>query len=68
VLINSGKVPPLDHKTLLIHSSYVVGERVFRVVKVWCAFREREKKMEMDSHRIVTNRKAEFIFRKTGTS
>jgi len=48
-----------------VHSSCVVAERVFRVVNVWCAFRE---KMERNSHRIVTNRTAEFILRKTGTS
>jgi hypothetical protein len=40
VLIITGKVAPLDHKTLRIHSSYVVAEGVFRVVNVWCAFRE----------------------------
>jgi hypothetical protein len=60
VLIINGKVAPLDHKTLLIHSSCV-----FRVVNVWCAFGE---KMEMNSDHIVTNRTAGFIFRKAGTS
>jgi hypothetical protein len=39
----TGKVAPLDHKTLLIHSSYVVAERVFRVVNVWYAFREQNE-------------------------
>ena len=40
MLNTTGKVAPLDHKTLLIPSSYVVAERVFRVVNVWCAFSE----------------------------
>jgi hypothetical protein len=30
-------------QTLLIHSSYVVAVRVFRVVNVWCAFTEQNE-------------------------
>ena len=44
LLIITGKVAPLDHKTLLIHSSYVVGEPVFGVVNVWCAFGKKNGK------------------------